>query len=89
MEDVIRLAAFQWLKEQTYVYGDVLPRELLAKGFLYNGQRVTLVGPSGIWKPNVFEKIPLSITTIYDGPYEDSFNKDGFLVYRYRGTDYM
>jgi len=31
----------------------------------------------------------LSITTIYDGPYEDSFNREGFLVYRYRGEDYF
>lgn len=31
--------------------------------------------------------IPLSITTVAGGPYDDSFTKDGFLVYRYRGTD--
>lgn len=87
MEDQIRIVAFQWLREQTNMYGDVLPRALLEKGFIYNGHRITLVGPSGIWKPQMFEKIPLSITTIYDGPYEDSFTKEGFLNYRYRGTD--
>lgn len=89
MEEQIRLAAFQWLKEQTDIFGDVLPRTLLEKGFEFNNERVTLLGPSGIWKPRVFDKIPLSITTIYDGPYEDSFNSDGFLVYRYRGVDYF
>lgn len=89
MEEHIRLAAFQWLKEQTTIYGDVLPRSILEKGFEFNGERVTLVGPSGIWKPRVFNTIPLSITTIYDGPYEDSFNQDGFLVYRYRGVNYF
>lgn len=89
MEDQIRIAAFQWLKEQTSIFGDVLPRVLLEKGFECNGQRVTLIGPSGIWKPRVFEQVPLSITTIYDGPYEDSFNREGFLVYRYRGIDYF
>lgn len=87
MEDQIRIAAFQWLKEQTILHGDVLPRTLLEKGFEFHGQQVTLVGPSGIWKPRVFEQIPLSITTIYEGPYEDSFTRDGFLNYRYRGTD--
>jgi putative restriction endonuclease len=87
MEDQIRIAAFQWLKEQTNIYGEVLPRVLLEKGFDYCGQRVTLVGPSGIWKPRMFERIPLSLTTTYDGPYEDSFTKDGFLNYRYRGSD--
>ena len=89
MEDQIRIAAFHWLKEQTTIFGEVLPRVLLEKGFEYQGQRVTLIGPSGIWKPKVFEKVPLSITTIYDGPYEDSFNREGFLVYRYRGEDYF
>lgn len=88
MEEQIRIAVFQWLKEQTNALGDVLPRALLESGFAYNGRRVTLVGPSGIWKPAVFKEIPLSITTIYNGPYEDSFSSEGFLVYRYRGTDY-
>lgn len=87
MEEQIRLAAFKWLKEQTTIHGDVLPRSLLEKGFEFSGQRITLIGPQGIWKPKAFNKIPLSVTTIYNGPYEDSFNQDGFLVYRYRGTD--
>lgn len=87
MEDQIRIASFQWLREQTSIYGDVLPRSLLEKGFEFDGQRVTVVGPSGIWKPQMFERIPLSVTTTYDGPYEDSFTKEGFLYYRYRGTD--
>lgn len=87
MEDQIRIAAFQWLKEQTILYGEVLPRALLERGFEFHGQQVTLVGPSSIWKPRMFERIPLSITTIYEGPYEDSFTRKGFLNYRYRGTD--
>jgi putative restriction endonuclease len=87
MEEKVRLAAFKWLEEQVFVHGDVLPRTLLEQGFIFNGQRVTLVGPQGIWKPKMFELIPLSITTVAGGPYDDSFNKDGFLVYRYRGTN--
>lgn len=87
MEEQIRMASFKWLKEQVNIYGDVLPRALLEKGFEFSNQRVTLIGPRGIWKPRMFEQIPLSITTIYNGPYEDSFSDDGFLEYRYRGTD--
>ena len=87
MENQIRMAAFNWLEQQVIMNGDVLPRTLLEKGFEFNSQRITLIGPQGIWKPRQFEQIPLSITTIYDGPYEDSFTKDGFLQYRYRGTD--
>lgn len=87
MEEQIRLAVFKWLEEQVLIQGDVLPRKLLEQGFIFNGQRVTVVGPQGIWKPKMFEVIPLSITTVAGGPYDDSFNKEGFLVYRYRGTD--
>jgi len=87
MEEQIRLAAFNWLKEQTMLYGEVLPRTLLEKGFEYNGQRVTLIGPKGIWKPKVFKNVPLSISTVYNGPYDDSITNDGFLQYRYRGID--
>ena len=82
----IRLAAFEWLNEQEQRYSDVLDRSLLEKGFLYKEQLIALIGPKGIWKPKSME-LPLSITTIYDGPYPDSFTKDGFLKYSYRGTD--
>ena len=87
MEEQIRVTAFKWLEEQVQIYGDVLSRTLLEKGFLFNGQRITLVGPQGIWKPKMLELIPLSITTVAGGPYNDFFTKDGFLVYRYRGTN--
>lgn len=87
MEEQVRVAAFKWLEEQIQVHGDVLPRTILERGFIFNDQRITLVGPQGIWKPKIFELIPLTITTVADGPYNDFFTKDGFLVYRYRGTD--
>ena len=87
MESDIRLASFQWLKEQTMIYGDVLPRKLLENGFYYQGQRVTLIGPSGIWKPKIFDTIPLSITTAPQGPYDDSPFEGGLLRYCYRGED--
>ncbi len=87
MEEVIRIAAFKWLEEQVQIHGEVLPRTILESGFIFNDQKVTLVGPSGIWKPKVLERIPLSITTVAGGPYDDVFTKDGFLEYRYRGND--
>ena len=55
-------------------------------GFAHRGERITFVGPSGIWTPRVLE-LPLSITSVPNGPYRDSFTKEGFLEYRYRGTD--
>ena len=87
MEDEIRAAAFAWLKTQFDLYGGVVPRKTIEHGFFFRGERVTLVGPSGIWKPRVFKKIPLSITSTYDGPYDDGFTEDGLIHYRYRGQD--
>lgn len=82
-----RRASFDWLNDQVAIHGDVLPWELLQKGFEFSGRRITLVGPQGIWKPAVFPEIPLSIMTRLDGPYNDSFSKDGYLLYRYQGSN--
>jgi len=87
MEEIIRLTAFKWLEDQVRIHGDVLPRKLLEQGFEFRGQKITLVGPQGIWKPKIFEQIPISITTVAGGPYDDAFSNEGFLLYRYRGTD--
>ena len=81
----VRLAAFKWLREQVELHGDVIPRSLLEQGFVFESQRVPFLGPQGIFKPRVCE-LPLSITTIPDGPYADRM--DGpHLRYSYRGTD--
>lgn len=82
----VRLAAFDWLSEQVNLHGDVLPRKLLEQGFEFQGQRIPLVAPQGIFKPQLLE-LPLSITTAPKGPYDDYFGNDNFLIYRYRGTD--
>ncbi len=82
----IRMAAFSWLAEQVALHDDVLPLDVLRKGFEFDGQRVPLVGPQGIFKP-ALAALPLSITTAPEGPYDDSFGGDGLLRYRYRGTD--
>jgi putative restriction endonuclease len=83
----VRAAAFAWLTEQVEIHGDVLPRGILAEGFTFDGSRVPLVGPQGIFKPRVLHEVPLAITTAPAGPYDDSFDLDGFLRYRYRGED--
>jgi putative restriction endonuclease len=82
----IRLAAFDWLTEQRESVGEAISRVFLER-FTFDGRRVPLVGPSGIWKPAVCE-LPLSITTIVRGPYPDRFDdRSGTLHYSYRGTD--
>jgi putative restriction endonuclease len=82
----VRLAAFQWLRSQVDFHGEVLPRTLLAEGFVLDDVRIPLVGPQGIFKPRILRDAPLSITTAPNGPYADSFDA-GQLRYRYRGTD--
>lgn len=83
----VRVAAFQWLAAQKRAMGDILPRSLLAQGFDFDGRRVPIVGPSGIFKPAV-AALPLSITTIPGGPYDDDLRDgDSVIHYRYRGTD--
>ena len=82
----IRNAAFGWLKDQTMIRGDVLPRELLRTGFEFQGEQIPLVSPQGIFKPRMLD-VPLSITTSPNSPYDDSFDEKGFLSYRYRGSD--
>jgi putative restriction endonuclease len=84
----VRLAAFRWLAEQTALTaGEPLKRAVLQQGFELDGRRVPLLGPQGIFKPEVLPELPLSITTTPDSPYADAFGPEGVLQYRYRGTD--
>ncbi len=82
----VRSAAFDWLTEQVSLHGDVLPRSVLSEGFTFDGARVPLVAPQGIFKPAIMET-PLTITTSPNSPYEDVIGQDDLLQYRYRGTD--
>ncbi len=87
MDEQVRIATFECLKRQVQIYGNTLPRNILEKGFEFQGQRITLMGPQGIWKPQVLRSIPLTITAVAGGPYSDSFKEDGLLLYKYRGID--
>ena len=81
----VRLAAFAWLRERTASSDQVLCREHLVEGFHFQGQRVPLLSPQGIFKPAILD-LPLSIVTTPGSPYSDRFDGD-FLTYSYRGTD--
>lgn len=88
----IRTAAFEFLNELTERHGDALPHAELRQGFIYEGARVPLLGPQGIFKPAAMKAMPLTITTapMVKGktrPYEDEITSDGLIIYRYRGTD--
>lgn len=94
LDQRVRTAAFAFLEQQTRLDGDVLPRSVLTEGFLFDGRRVPLIGPQGIFKPAVLPEMPLSITTapVTEGrerPYNDELGTGGQLRYRYRGSDAM
>lgn len=88
----VRAAAFRFLQHQVDLHGEVIARDILATGFIFEGQRVPLLGPQGIFKPAILTDIPLSITTVpvvegRERPYDDGMEEGGVLCYRYRGTD--
>ena len=86
LDEQIRLTAFDWLRDQTQKYDQVLSIELLRKGFVFNNDRIPLVAPQGIYKPRVME-LPLSITTAPLSQYGDAFRLDEYLNYKYRGDN--
>src|SRR5688572_18255598 len=87
----IRLAAFRHLSGLKLRFGDTVRREVLEKGFEYDGHVIRLIGPQGIFKPSQLD-LPLTVTTAPRSPrkprpYEDSMQMSGLLRYCYRGTD--
>ena len=85
MDSQIRLTAFDWLRDQIRIHGEVLPWTLLVEGFTFNGNQIHLAGPPGIWKPKLME-FPLSIRTKPDSHYRDRQIKDDLFIYSYRGS---
>ncbi|MBN1569780.1 MAG: HNH endonuclease [Acidobacteria bacterium] len=88
----IRLKAFSFLEDLASRYGSALSRELLGAGFDFDGKRVPLISPQGIFKPALLPEIPISITTapVVEGkarPYADEIGSDGLMRYKYRGED--
>lgn len=90
MDDLrVRLSAFHWLQEQIRLHGEELPARVLREGFLLDGERVPLMGASGIWKPRVLETFPLSITTTWNNPYQDRVGVDDAFIYSYRAGEHV
>lgn len=92
IDERVRLAAFDFVARQVEIHGDVLPRRILQDGFTFEGIRVPLMGPQGIFKPAVMRDMPLTITTAplvpgKERPYEDEIGAGGFINYKYRGID--
>jgi putative restriction endonuclease len=83
----IRMFAFDWLRNQAEIYGNILPRKILTEGFSLSGESYSLVGPQGIWKPQLM-KLPVSITSLLGGRYTDTIDENQEIFeYKYRGTN--
>lgn len=93
IDTAVRLRAFSFLEELCRLHPlGIIPRSALEAGFEFEGRRVPLVGPQGIFKPAVLSDIPLSITTapVVEGkprPYDDQVSREGVIRYRYHGRD--
>lgn len=86
----LRSAVFGWLDRVTHGGATPVTWSQLTE-FRFNGQRTTLIGAKGIWRPAGAE-LPISITTSppkgsQPAPYDDAVTTEGLLRYRYEGTD--
>ena len=89
-DQVVRTLAFEYLNRLSEGGTRPVTWEALS-WFQVEGTRVPLVSQPGIFKPKVLD-LPISIRTTYrppgeKRPYEDEIDDQGFLRYRYRGTD--
>ncbi len=88
----VRVAAFEFLAQQTRLHGETVSWARLLQGFDFQGRRVPLVSQPGIFKPAILPEVPLTIRTAPEEegrarPYADEMDAEGRLRYRYRGTD--
>ena len=87
----VRLAAMDFLRQSCLVHGETLPTDVLQKGFEFQGRRVPLINPAGIFKPAIldlpltFRTAPLSLRR--QPPYQDQVGLTGGLTYCYRGNN--
>jgi putative restriction endonuclease len=87
----LRLAAFAHLDRLKQLYPDGALPSAQINAFSYDSKPLRLIVQTGIWKPAGMAAA-LSIRTTYTAPnevppYEDDLGADGFVRYKYRGTD--
>jgi putative restriction endonuclease len=89
-DHLIRAAAFDFVDRRTD-HGEIPATWAVLSTFSFQGTRIPLVGQQGIFKPAVMS-LPVSIRTTFrvEGearPYDDEVDEEGYLLYRYRGTN--
>ena len=53
VDDRVRARAFEFLRQQRELHGEILSHAVLLQGFEFDGRRVPLLGPQGIFKPAI------------------------------------
>jgi putative restriction endonuclease len=91
LESSLRSAAFAHLDRLRALNPDGGLRSSDINTFVFEGRPMRLIVQTGIWKPAGLDAA-LSIRTTYTPPhelppYEDDIGRDGFVRYKYRGTD--
>jgi putative restriction endonuclease len=91
VEDRIRSAAFLHLDQLRTAKPDDGLRSADINTFVFDSRATKLIVQTGIWKPAGLDAA-LSIRTTYTRPgdlppYQDDIGSDGFIRYKYRGSD--
>jgi putative restriction endonuclease len=79
-DEGIRLAAVEHCKRLASVWGEAVPFKEIKNGFLFENQRIQLVGPQGIFKPKELEEGPLTLTSTIGSPYQDEHLQDENVI---------
>lgn len=88
---LLRDSIFAWLRARQLSKPFFSRNDLAA--FEYQNREIRLIGPqTGIWKLTGVSEGAIGIWSSYvpegqERPYEDNFGDDGFLRYKWRGTD--
>lgn len=92
LDSAVRTAAFGFLEEHAVAHGDSISWATMLRGFQFRGERVVLASQQGIFKPRILSDYPISVRTTASKPgqprpYDDGFQEDGTVTYKYRGSD--
>lgn len=93
----VRMAAFHRLQQLEKLHGPILPWEIIAEGFLFEGKRLRFANRArGIFRPSSMasaeEPAALSIKSVVpregrEQRYDDLFSYSGTLLYHFQGTN--
>jgi putative restriction endonuclease len=84
-QDLLREKIFVKVREMATEFGGALTYNQLMN-FEIDGQRIALVGQRGIINPQLFDAT-LTVTSAAEGPYDDHFDENGILRYKFEAGD--